>query len=126
MNLLFLLPVSLVPFAAAVLGEYSDEPIALHLYGAVLIAASVARVVLFAYVSRRPVLLWEPIHSRPRRFGLRLSAAPIGLYLLAMILADPAPRVSLAIYFAAPAVYFVLVTVLRERPATSVDAGDFS
>lgn len=126
LNLLFLVPVSLVPFAAAVLGEYHDEPIALHLYGVVLIAASLARVAMYWYVSRRPALLWEPATERARRFGLIVSAAPIVAYLLAMILADPVPSVSLGVYFAVPAAYFALITLLRERPRTAADADDFS
>ena len=126
LNLLFLLPVSLIPFAAAVLGDYHDESIALHLYGAVLILASLARVVLYAYVSRRPALLWEPIGLRSRRFGLLVSAAPIAMYVLAMLLADPAPAISLAFYLLVPAAYFVLITVLRDRPATAADADGFS
>ncbi len=125
-NLLFLLPVSLIPFAATVLGEYHDEPIALHLYGVVLIAASLVRVVLFWYLARRPELLWEPLSARARRFGLLLSSAPIVLYLCAMVVADSAPTTSLVIYFLVPAAYFVLITVLRSRPATADEAGDFS
>jgi uncharacterized membrane protein len=126
LNLIFLLPVSLIPFAAAVLGEYHGEPIALHLYGVVLIAASLARVGLFHYVSRRPPLLWEPGSARGRRFGLAISAAPIALYVVAMLLAGFAPAVSLAVYLAVPAAYFVLITVLRDQPATADDADDFS
>ncbi|MFW2332254.1 TMEM175 family protein, partial [Ilumatobacter sp.] len=83
LNLVFLLPVCLVPFAAAVLGEYHDEAIALHLYGAVLIAVSLTRILLYWYVSRRPQLLWEPPDQRSLRLGLLLSAAPIVLYLVA-------------------------------------------
>jgi uncharacterized membrane protein len=126
LNLLFLLPVSLVPFAAAVLGEYPDEPIALHLYGVVLIAVSLARVGLYRYVGTRPALLWQPATPRSLRMGLAVSAAPIGLYLLAMVLADSAPTVSLIVYFAVPAAYFVLITVLRNRAATADDADGFS
>ena len=126
LNLIFLLPVSLIPFAAAVLGEYHDEPIALHLYGLVLIAASLARVGMYQTVSKRPALLWEPSTARARRIGLAISAAPIILYLVAMLLAGLAPTVSLVVYFAVPAAYFVLITVLRDRPITADDADDFS
>jgi uncharacterized membrane protein len=112
--------------AAAVSGDHYDEPIALHLYGAVLIAANLTRVILYAYVSRRPKLLSEPISSRARRLGLAVSAAPILLHVLAMALADPAPTVSLVIHFAVPAAYFTLITVLHDRPATATDARDFS
>jgi uncharacterized membrane protein len=126
LNLIFLLPVSLIPFAAAVLGEYHDEPIALHLYGIVLTGASLARVGLFHYVSKRPSLLWGPGTARTRRIGLAISAAPIALYIVAMLLAGLAPTVSLAVYLAVPAAYFVLITVLRDRPATANDADNFS
>ena len=44
LNLLFLLALALVPYASSALGEYSSEPTALHLYGAVLIAASLLRL----------------------------------------------------------------------------------
>jgi uncharacterized membrane protein len=126
LNLIFLLPVSLVPFAAAVLGEYHDESIALHLYGVVLIAVNLARVLLYWYVSRHPALLWEPGTTSARRVGLAVSAAPIGLYLLAMVLADSAPSISLLVYFAVPVAYFVLITVLRDRPTTAAEADGFS
>ncbi len=53
LNLLFLLPVSLIPFAASVLGKYPDEPVALHLCGVVLIAATLMRFVLYRYVARK-------------------------------------------------------------------------
>ena len=117
---------SLIPFAAAVLGEYHDEPIALHLYGLVLIAASLARVGMYQTVSKRTALLWDPSTARARRIGLAISAAPIILYLVAMLLAGLAPTVSLVVYFAVPAAYFVLITVLRDRPTTADDADDFS
>ncbi len=126
LNLVFLLPVSLVPFGAAMLGEYPNEPIALHLFGFVLIAVSLARVGLYWYVNRRPDLLWDQGTQRSRRVGVALSAAPIGLYVLAMLFAGFAPLASRIVYFAVPAAYFVLVTVLRDRTATAGDAADFS
>ena len=126
LNLIFLLPVSLVPFAAAVLGDYHDEAIALHVYGGVLIAVSLVRIALYRYLSRRPHLLWEPIPDRERRLGIGLSCVPIAFYIVAMIVADAAHQVSLVLYLIVPGVYFLAVTVLRDRPATAADAGDFS
>lgn len=126
LNLVFLLPVCLVPFAAAVLGEYHDEAIALHLYGVVLIAVSLARILLFWYVSKRPQLLWEPFEPRSLRLGLLLSGAPILPYLIAMLVAAFAPRLSLVIFLIVPGSYFVLITLLRDRPGTADDAGAYS
>ena len=126
LNVVYLLPVCLIPFASSVLGEYHDEPTALHLYGAVLIAASLLRVVLYSYVMRRPELLWELPSKAHRRFGALLSFAVVVLYVLAMVIAAWLPTVSLFVYLAVPLLYFLLVTLLRDRPSTSNAADDFS
>ncbi len=125
LNLLFLLPAALIPFAASVLGEYPDVPLALHAYGVVLIAASVLRWVLYAYVTRRPELLFEPLSDRQRRIGALLATAPIAIYLLAMAVATTAPSVSVALYLAVPLLYFGLITLLRSRPSTRSEAEDY-
>ncbi len=125
LNLLFLLPAALIPFAASVLGEYPDVPLALHAYGVVLIAASVMRWVLYAYVTRRPELLFEPLSDRQRRIGGLLATAPIAIYLLAMAVATAAPTVSVALYLAVPLLYFALITLLRSRPSTRTEAEDY-
>lgn len=124
LNLLFLLPTALIPFAAAVLGEYHDEPLALHLYGAVLIAVSLMRMLMYWYVANRPSLMWEPKPARNRRIGLLLGASTIAVYLAAMLVADAAPTLSLSLYFGLPILYFVLVAVLRTRPETREEAED--
>jgi len=126
LNLLFLLPVSLIPFAASVLGRYPDEPVALHLYGVVLIAASLMRFVLYSYVARRPVLLWPDLPTGRAGLGLAITAAPIGVYLLAMVVADASTALSAVLYFSVPVLYFVLVTVLREHPGTRTEVDDFT
>jgi uncharacterized membrane protein len=126
LNILFLLPISLVPFAASVLGEYHDEPIALRLYGLILIAVSLTRMGLYRYVSRRPVLLWDPIAPEERRLAAILSSTTIAFYVVAMLVADVAHQLSLTLYLLMPASYFAMVTVLRDRPGTAKAADDFS
>ncbi|MDX2379246.1 MAG: TMEM175 family protein [Acidimicrobiia bacterium] len=108
------------------LDEYHDQAIALHIYGIVLIAVSVARIVFYRHVAVRPQLLWEPLSDKARRLGLLLSAFPIVVYLIAMLLAPVPPTASLVLYFALPLLYFVLVTVLRDRPATEEEAESYS
>lgn len=125
LNLLFILPTALIPFAASVLGEYPDEPIGLHVYGAVLIAASVMRWVLYAFVTRHPELLFDPLTDRHRRVGGLLAAAPIVVYVLAMALATAAPTISRVLYLAVPMLYFGLITLLRQRPGTRTEAENY-
>ena len=43
-----------------------------------------------------------------------------------MLLAGPAPTLSLLIYLAMPLLYFLLITVLRQHPETRNEAQDFS
>ena len=126
LNIVFLLPVCLVPFASAVLGDYHDEPLALHLYGAVLIAVSVMRIILYVYMSRHPALLWEPISVRERRIGMILTGVPMVFYAVAMLVADASHQLSLLLYLSVPAFYFLMVTVLRDRPSTASDADNFT
>ena len=126
LNIVFLLPVSLIPFAAAVLGDYHDEAIALRLYGLVLLAVTAAKLVLYWYVQNRPQLLSTPPSRRTVRLGLLLSAAPASLYAIAMALAGVSHQLSLAIYLAVPGAYVLLVTLLRDRPATAGRADGFS
>ena len=126
LNLIFLLPVSLIPFAAALLGEYHDEAIALQIYGGTLILASLARVAMYWYVMRRPQLLWSEPSRKGERIGLALAAAPVAVYLVAMAIADVAPTASLALYLGVPFLYFVLITLLRQHPETRDTADEYS
>jgi uncharacterized membrane protein len=126
LNLIFLLPASLIPFGASMLGEYPNEPIALHIYGVIMIAVSVMRLIMYGYVVRRPQLLWADAVGERTGLGFGLAAIPIVVYMIAMLVAPLAPPVSIALFFAVPIVYFLAVTVLRERSGTSAEAEDFS
>jgi len=126
LNLLFLLPVSLIPFAASVLGKYPDEPIALHLYGAVMIVVTVMRTVLYWYVIRRPALLWPDVNPERPLLALAISASPIVVYALAMAVAGVSAPLSVVLYFAVPVLYFLLVTLLRGRASTRAEADEFT
>ena len=125
LNLLFMMPAALIPFAASVLGEYHDEPIALHLYGAVLIVTSLLRWLLYGYLMRRPSLLWEPPGTKTRRIGGLLAGAPIVVYLIAMLVASAAPLLSLLLYLGVPLLYFLLIALLRRSPATRDEATNY-
>ncbi len=96
------------------------------MYGAVLLVASLVRVFFYWYVMRRPQLLWAPPTPRKQRIGFCLSAAPIAVYVVAMVVADFVPVLSLLLYLVMPLLYFVLITILRQRPATREEADEFS
>jgi len=126
LNLLFLLPCALIPFAASVLGEYPEDSRAIQLYGAVLILGSLLRLILYRYVVRHPALLWPGALGDHPGFGFALVLLPIAVYLVAMGVAAASPGAAAIIFLAVPAIYFLAVTVARDRSGTTSEVEEFS
>jgi uncharacterized membrane protein len=126
LNILYLLPLCLLPFAAGLLGRYDTEPVALRIYGLLLVAIAVMRVVIWLYATSRPHLLWRPLDDRQRRAGLTINLYPGLVYLLAFLVAKSAPRLSLLIYAGLPLLYFLSITVLRGSRKRNLEYADFT
>jgi uncharacterized membrane protein len=126
LNLLYLLPVCLLPFGAALLGRFDREPVAIRIYGLVLVAIAVMRATIWLYTTSRPHLLWQRLDARQRRAGLALTVFPGLVYLLAMLVAEMAPGVSLGLYGAMPVLYFLSITVLRSSRKRNQEYADFT
>ena len=124
LNLLFLLPVAMIPFGASVLGEYEGDATALHFYGLVLITATLFRTVLELYLHRHPGLLWQTRDKQAKRLRNVTAAAPILVYGIAMLIANWAPTLSLLLYLALPMLYLGLVAFFKTDPRTRVAAQD--
>jgi len=126
LNLLYLLPAALLPFAASLLGEYPDARIALQLYGIVAVAVSVMRLAMYWYVVRRPRLLWPRSSDRRLEEGFLLATLPVGIYLIAIVIAFASTTASIILLFSVPVIYFLAVTIARERGGSSSEADEFS
>jgi uncharacterized membrane protein len=126
LNLLFLLPLSAVPFAASTLGSHPDDATALQLYGAILVAVTVMRSVLNWYLHRHPWMLWQVPSTKARRLSAIAAAAPLVVYILAMAVATPAPVLSTFLYLAVPLIYAAVVLFLKSDARTSSAAQDIS
>jgi uncharacterized membrane protein len=126
LNILYLLPLCLLPFAAGLLGRYDQEPVALRIYGLLLVAIAVMRVVIWLYATSRPHLLWQPLDDRQRRAGLAINLYPGLVYLLAFLVARSAPTLSLLIYAGLPLLYFLSITVLRGSRKRDTEYADFT
>ena len=124
LNLLFLLSVAMIPFGAAMLGEYEGDVTALHFYGLVLITATLLRTVLELYLHRHPGLLWQTRDKQAKRLRNVTAAAPILVYGIAMLIANWAPTLSLLLYLALPMLYLGLVALFKTDPRTRVAAKD--
>jgi uncharacterized membrane protein len=126
LNILYLLPLCLLPFGAGLLGRYDQEPVALRIYGLLLVAIAVMRVVIWLYATSRPHLLWRPLDDRQRRAGLTINLYPGLVYLLAFLVAKSAPGLSLLIYAGLPLLYFLSITVLRGSRKRNLEYADFT
>jgi uncharacterized membrane protein len=122
LNLLYLLPLCLLPFGASLLARYDRDPTALRMYGLILVAMTLTRTAILVYATNRPNLLYAPVDSRSRRWGFILVVLPLSAYLAAIAVANSTPTVSLAIYALAPIIYFF--GMLRSRSAPSLHAAD--
>ena len=107
LNILYMLPLCLLPFGASMMARYQTAAVALELYGSMLVAIALTRVWMFWYGTGRPHLLYESIDRRTRVAGVVFVAIPALVYLLAILLADAAPTVSLWIYALVPVLYVV-------------------
>lgn len=126
LNLLFLLPLSVVPFAASTLDAHPDDATALQLYGAVLVAVTLMRLVLNWYVHSHPWMLWQVPTTKARRLSAGAAAAPLVVYVIAMLVAAPAPTLSTLLYLAMPLLYAGVVLFLKKDSRTKIAAQGIS
>jgi uncharacterized membrane protein len=126
LNLLFLLPLSMIPFAASTLGSHPRDATALQLYGAILVAVTLLRSLLVWYLHHHTGLLWQAPSKKARRMSTSAAAAPLVLYTLAILVAAPAPVFSTLLYLAVPLVYSAVVLFLKSDARTASAAQDIS
>lgn len=75
-----------------------EDPLALRLFGLILMATSLARTAIWAYATLKPPLVHEPLDRASIWSGLALSAFPALVYVVAFAIAGVSPRASLAVY----------------------------
>src|SRR3954451_24641143 len=110
LNILYLLPVSILPFGASLLANYDREPVALRMYGILLVAISVTRSAIWAYATNRTYLLYFPIDAQSRWAAFVISALPVLAYGIAILVAQPSPTPPRLIYAAVHILYFVVIS----------------
>ena len=126
LNFAYLLPLSVIPFGATLLARYDEDPVALRMYGMLLLWIVIMRIAIWWYATGRSSLLYAPVDDRSRLAVVVLVAASAVVYVIAILIAEASPRGSLAIYAIMPILYFVGITVARSTaPAESVEA-DFT
>ena len=126
LNILYLFPLTLLPFGAALISRYDQEPAGLRLYGLLLVLIALTRLIMWSYATNRPHLLYEPISRRTKTVGVLIVAVPAAFYLLAILIAESAPVASLVIYAGVPVVYFIAIFVDRSTAPPGAVEDDFT
>jgi uncharacterized membrane protein len=126
LNILYLLPLSILPFGASLLARYDKEPVALRMYGILLVAIAATRLGIWAYATKRSRLLYAPVDMRSRWTAFAIAALPGVAYGVAIVIAAAAPTASLLIYAAVPILYFVAISVLRTSAPLESAERDFT
>ena len=126
LNILFMLPVALVPAAAALLGAYSQDALALRIYGLLLLVISLMRLVLWYYIGTRRHLLIEHVDRRTLWSGALHIDSPDAALPHRLLFAGFAPYISLGIYAGVPILYFIGVTFLRRSAPKGSLERDFT
>jgi uncharacterized membrane protein len=126
LNILYLLPLSILPFGASLIARFDEEPVALEMYGILLVAIEVTRLAIWWYATGRSYLLVAPVSERFRRAGVIIAAGPAFAYALAFVLASDAPTASLLIYGIVPILYFIAITLARSSAPLGSAEQDFT
>lgn len=104
-HLLFWLAV--VPFVTDFIGDYSEIPLVVALYGFVLFMGAFAFLLMTRHVYFQSALLPEEFSLSARKAQYRRSWIGVILYGLSVVLAFIHPYISFAVFFIVPLYYFI-------------------
>lgn len=125
-NIVYLFPLSMLPFGASLIARYESDSVALRMYGILLVVISLARMAIWLYATRGPRLLFAPIDSRSRWVGAAVAALPGVAYAIAILIARAAPTASLVIYGLVPVGYFISIALARTYGAQGSAEREFT
>ena len=107
LNMMLLMSVSFIPFAADLLGQYSREPVALAVYGGTLAWAGLMFEAVWLYASGKHRLIRSSMPVRLVRRGTLIIALTPVVYGIAALLAFRSASVSLLMYVLVPILYVI-------------------
>ncbi len=126
LNILFLLPLSILPFGASLLARYDRDSTALKMFGIILMAIALTRLIMWIYATGRSYLMFSPIDARTRWVGAAVVAASAGAYAVGYFLAESYATASMAIYAAVPVLYFIGIAITRSPAPPESAERDFA
>jgi uncharacterized membrane protein len=124
LNNLFLMTVAFIPFPAGLLGQYHDSQASIILYGCTLIVANSFLGLTWFYADRGN-LLYPAVSAEFRKFALRITLAPISVYLVAIGVSFANLALPLVLFALVPAFFIVphRMVARRVEDAITADSG---
>ena len=108
LNNLLLLWIVLIPFSAALLGEYRHSQVAVLIYGANLVLSSLSLQLLWSYASHNRRLLSLHLDASVISGTTRRTLIAASIYLIAMGVSLISTQISLALYWLGPLSYIFM------------------
>lgn len=106
LNLLFLFPVTLLPFVTELKGAYRDEPLVIVLFGALQILIGLALIALWLYAIHHPRLLVRPVEAAVQhRVAWRMFISPVVVSVVAILLSFLSLHLGTAFFLSIPLYY---------------------
>jgi TMEM175 potassium channel family protein len=98
LNLVYLAFIAFLPFPTALLGEYFENPLSVTIYAINVAVVSGMEVVLFRHAYRNGLLqrdLPRPVY----RYGVLMSLAPVGFFLVSIPVAFVSTTLAVLVWF---------------------------
>ncbi len=116
LNIIFLMICSLIPFGAAILGNYPHDSIALFFYGILLTLLAGWRLLLYLYVTSHHDLLYAPVPAkRKKRVSGVMIFAPV-MFFLSLCLVPYYPTLSLILFAVTPVFFATAISIVSNMP----------
>ena len=106
LNLLFLFPVTLLPFVTDLKGTFRDEPLVIMLFGLVQIFIGLALILLWNYSGSHPHLMSRTVENTMRRkVTRRMLVSPVIISLVAIAVSFLNVHIGTLIFLSIPLYY---------------------
>ncbi|UZR29376.1 TMEM175 family protein [Methylococcus mesophilus] len=115
LNILFLSSVTFVPFPTALIGEYSDQELAVVIYGINVVVTRLLLLMIWRYATKNHRLVAPGLDPFRVNAVAKLIAIPIGIYAIAIGFSLISTKVTLILYGVVPVVFSILPNVLNRR-----------
>ena len=118
-NFAFLLTLTLMPFTSDLLGRYGDNPLAITLFGANLVAISLTTQWIYLYADRHELIDDERRSRVEERVGRARAVLTVGVVSLALVLGWTDTGLARYVWL-----LFLVVPVLGTRIAARITAAE--